>query len=292
MPNMKIGIIGIPEGWSSELLLKAVQEKTGFGLLMAFDDIIFDLDKGQAFYDDMNLLELDGLIVKKLGSYYSHHILNRIELISFLEKKGLRVFSKPSGIRLAVDRITNTMILRSANINMPATIITENINLACETAKRFRKAVFKPIFSTKARGMMLLENDENAYNKIKNYHKINPIMYIQKFERLPGRDLGIVFLGEYHIGTYARISKGDTWITTTAFGGEYRREEPEEKILKIAKKAQSLFDLDFTCIDIAETDNGPIVFEVSAFGGFRGLYNSWNINAAELYADYVIERLK
>jgi ribosomal protein S6--L-glutamate ligase len=44
-------------------------------------------------------------------------------------------------------------------------------------------------------------------------------------------------------------------------------------------------------VDVAETADGPVVFEVSAFGGFRGLKEGCAIDAAQRFVDYVIERL-
>ena len=59
----------------------------------------------------------------------------------------------------------------------------------------------------------------------------------------------------------------------------------------MAEKAQAPFKLDFTCVDVVETSEGPMVFEVSAFGGYRGLRDAHAINAADLYTSYVIEQL-
>jgi ribosomal protein S6--L-glutamate ligase len=49
--------------------------------------------------------------------------------------------------------------------------------------------------------------------------------------------------------------------------------------------------LDFTCVDIAKTEEGMFVFEVSAFGGFRGLKEAFGIDAAGLYLDHVMKEL-
>ncbi|MDX2316355.1 MAG: ATP-grasp family protein, partial [Gammaproteobacteria bacterium] len=57
-------------------------------------------------------------------------------------------------------------------------------------------------------------------------------------------------------------------------------------------KAQALFDMDFTTVDVAQTKDGPIVFEVSAFGGFRGAREGIGIDVAELYVDYVVNNLE
>ncbi len=59
----------------------------------------------------------------------------------------------------------------------------------------------------------------------------------------------------------------------------------------MAYRSQALFDLDFTCVDIAETDQGPLVFEVSVFGGFRGLVEGCGVDAPALLADYVITKV-
>ena len=59
----------------------------------------------------------------------------------------------------------------------------------------------------------------------------------------------------------------------------------------MAFRAQELFQMDFTTVDIAETDDGPICFEVSAFGGFRGGLEGTGIDVAKHYAQYVLESL-
>ncbi len=85
---------------------------------------------------------------------------------------------------------------------------------------------------------------------------------------------------------------GESWSTSTAAGGKYQSAEPSEEIIALAHKAQGLFDLTFTCVDVVETADGPQVFEVSAFGGFRGLKEACGLDAAARYADFVIEEVR
>ena len=67
---------------------------------------------------------------------------------------------------------------------------------------------------------------------------------------------------------------------------------PSDEIIALAQRAQALFDMDFTTVDVAETDEGPVVFEVSAFGGFRGALEGMGVNVAELYVNHVLNRLE
>jgi ribosomal protein S6--L-glutamate ligase len=119
----------------------------------------------------------------------------------------------------------------------------------------------------------------------------NQVMYIQQMVAHPGSDLGVAFLGGDYLATYARQGSGTSWNTTTRSGGKYAPHKPSQEVLDLAWKAQDLFGLDFTCVDVVESPDGPMVFEVSAFGGFRGLLEANGIDAAALYTDYVLARI-
>ena len=117
------------------------------------------------------------------------------------------------------------------------------------------------------------------------------MLYIQRKIDLPGHDLGLVFLGGEYLGTYARVSQANAWNTTIHSGGRYASYTPADELVDLAQRAQAPFGMDFTTVDVAETHDGPIVFEVSAFGGFRGALEGAGIDAAGRYADYAIDRL-
>ena len=117
-------------------------------------------------------------------------------------------------------------------------------------------------------------------------------MYIQKKLKLPGQDLGMVFLGGDYLGTYARVNQTGAWNTTINSGGKYQKYEPSQEIINLAYKAQAPFNMDFTTVDVAESEIGPIVFEVSAFGGFKGAKEGCGIDAATLYVDHILETIE
>lgn len=117
-------------------------------------------------------------------------------------------------------------------------------------------------------------------------------MYIQRKINLPGRDLGMVFLAGDYLGSYARVPQSDAWNTTIHSGGRYEAHTPPDDVIELAYRAQKLFNMDFTTVDVAETDTGPIVFEVSAFGGFQGAKDGIGIDAAALYVEHVMKEIK
>lgn len=291
----RIGVVGIPGKWSTEALADALEERTGFRLVTDMGAVSADLEKGRLLAGGHDLTELDGIVVKKISETYSPHTLDRIELLRLAERAGVRVFSRPETIVRMIDRLACTMTLRNGGIPMPPTVVTENLDEAMDALKEYGEAVVKPMYSTKARGMILLnaeEETESIRARLAEFQEAQPMIYLQQRLALPGRDLGMVFLGGHYLGSYARVAQGEAWNTTIHSGGRYEGHEPPAEIVEMARQAQALFGMDFTTVDVAETERGPVVFEVSAFGGFRGAKEGIGIDAAALYADYVIDEVK
>jgi ribosomal protein S6--L-glutamate ligase len=294
LADLRIGVIGIPGKWSTETLADAVAARTGRRLVIDMAAVSLDLERQRLLFQGQDLCQLDALIVKKISASYSPATLDRLELLRVAERSGVRVFSRADTMLRLIDRLSCTVTLRNAGIPMPATRVTEDVDAALAAVEVFGSAVFKPLYSTKARGMCVIDarpDQSRVEQEIRAFQAENPMMYIQQKIELPGRDLGMVFLDGEYLGSYARVSQDDAWNTTIHSGGRYAPHTPADEVIELARRAQALFDMDFTTVDVAETDNGPIVFEVSAFGGFRGALEGAGIDAAGLYADHVLRAL-
>ncbi len=293
MADLKIGVVGLPGKWSTETLADSVAAVTGQRLIIDMAEVSLDLASGRLLFREHDLCELNALIVKKISAVYSPATLDRLELLRVAEQAGVRVFSRAENMLRLIDRLSCTVSLANAGITMPATRVTESIDAAMVALETFGSAVFKPLYSTKARGMCIIDARDGAQAEqaVRAFQAENPMLYIQKKIDLPGRDLGMVFLGGRYLGSYARVSAGDAWNTTINSGGRYAAHQPSAAAIALADRAQALFNMDFTTVDVAETTDGPIVFEVSAFGGFRGAKEGIGINAAELYVQHVLSEL-
>jgi ribosomal protein S6--L-glutamate ligase len=288
-------VVGIPGKWSTEALADAVKAATGFRLVIDMAQVCAELDSGRLIYQGQDLTALDGVVVKKISEVYSPHVLDRLEMLRQLQRAGVRVFSKVERIIRLIDRLSCTLSLYNAGVPMPPTRVTESPAIAAETVAAFGSAVFKPLYSTKARGMTVIDADQpprQLLQQIEDFRADNPVMYIQKKLALPGRDLGMVFLDGDYLGSYARVGQSGAWNTTIRSGGHYEGHQADEDLVALARKAQGIFGLDFTTVDVAETQQGPVVFEVSAFGGFRGAQEGIGIDVPSRYAAYILEELE
>ncbi|GEM_PF-86302 len=312
---MRIAVVGIPGGWSSEALADAVAQATGQRLLLDLGSARLDMAAGSVFcwgpgHDPVDLCALDAVLIKKAAPQYSPDMLDRLELLRFVAGRGVPCFSDPTRILRLVDRLACSVTLSLAGLPLPPTTVTEDLDCALDAVLGYGRAILKPLFTSKARGMVLLDaaeiGREAVATELARFHAANKVLYIQQALNLRGQDLGVCFLGGEYLGTYARKKDvsappyglggpdgtGAGWSTSTASGGRYAPFDPPKEIQELAHRAQAPFGLDFTCVDVALTDSGPYVFEVSAFGGFKGLKQARCIDVAALFTAHVLDRLK
>ena len=290
---MNIGIIGIKDAWSTEALSRHLKQKSAGGTVLELNELGFDLTTNSPYHLTHDLNEFDGFILKKLNKPYSSQLLDKLELLCFMENQGTRFFSSPTNIKKMISRLGCTYHLHANNIPMPPTFITADIDQAVEWAALESPVILKPLYSTKAQGMALLNTRDQAQEEITNLvRRGESTIYLQKKYDLEGSDYAVAFLGGKYIGAYSRVSDGSTWHTTTDDGGKYEAYVPSTEIIHLAERAQTPFNLDFCCVDIANTQEvGPIVFEVSAFGGYKGLQEAADIDVADLVTDYAISHI-
>ena len=170
MEQKRIGIVGTRGGWSSEALAESARKKTGYGLLIEMNKVRLDCFSKKAFYDGVDLTELDALVIKKTGSSYSPHLLDRLEMLKALNENGLKMYSATLNIMRVLNRLSCTIGLVNNNIPMPETVITEDLDEAMDALNRFRHGVLKPIYTSKARGMELVDADDtDSRNRIRDF---------------------------------------------------------------------------------------------------------------------------
>lgn len=296
-PN--IGVVGITGAWSSQRLVDAFQSRGCSTALLDLDHAVYRSADGSLVVpaagsgEMVDLTTLDAVVVKKLSPRYAADYFSRLDLLDVVAGRGVPVFSPPAALRRCYSRQSNTLTLLEAGIPMPATVLTESLTEAHAAVGAFGTAICKPLFTSKARGMQVLTAGEPDLDALLATHQREfGAFYLQQAVELPGRDLGIVFLGGEYLATYARTkTDAKAWNTTTADGGKYQPHEPTADQIELARQAQAAFGMSFTCVDVAETPTGNVVFEVSAFGGFRGLEDACGIDAAGAYAEHVLRSI-
>ena len=295
MTKPRIAVIGNPGKWSTEVLADAIEHRTGFRLVTQLSAMELDLNQSVLRSESHNLCDLDGIIIRKVGANFGPVSLEHLEMLRVAEHAGVRIFNSPNALIRLLDRLTCSVTLHNHHIPLPPTLVTESIDIAIKQVRLWDKAVLKPLFSTKARGMQVLsssQSDKVLQTQLTRYKTRHPLLYLQKFVELNGEDMGLIFINNSYQGAYSRIAGNKAWNTTVNSGGRYGPSSPNQEMVEIAQRAQAAFELDYAIVDMAQTQKGPVVFEVSALGGFKGAAIGSGINLAERLSDFAINSLK
>lgn len=284
---MKIWVSGIPGGWSSEKMVTALKRNRVDCQLFTLSDCTYDLSTGTVTYNGYDLAQLDAIVVRKMGDPADPLTPFRVNLLHQLAAKGVRIFSPPKFIDEVNDRYRMTRLLSSGGIPMPETIITESIESAYEVVERWGKTVLKPVFTSKGRNMLLLDREGTYRLDLKHWREkaLSPF-YLQRHISTT-YDIGVAVMGKQILGAFRRIASGDSWQTTIRTGGHYESFNPDSKIVKLVERITRLMEFDYTVIDFVPSGEEYLVYEVSAFGGFTGLWKC-GIDAPSIFAKYVV----
>ena len=91
MTSPRVAVVGIEGAWSTDALADALERTTGFRLVVDLAQVTTDLSSGAVYFRDTRLDQLDGLVVKKLDRAYSPDMYTRLEVLRYLQSRGVRV---------------------------------------------------------------------------------------------------------------------------------------------------------------------------------------------------------
>lgn len=283
----RIAVAGISGAWSTERLAGAFTAEGCTAAVVDLGDAVIDVRRRTVRCAALDLGAVDAVVVKKLGPSDDPRTADRVAILEQIELVGVPVFSSSAAIGRAMDRSRMTVALAAAGIPIPDTVIAGSVDEAEAAVAELGAAVVKPLFTSKGRGMLLLDGRGPVRLRLREAHRRGEALYLQRFVAAGGRDIGVAVVGDRAVGAYARVA-AQSWLTTTAAGGSYAPHPLDWDLADLATRAARVFGLDYTVVDVALTPAGPVVYEVSAFGGFRGLWEASAVDAAALYARHVL----
>jgi ribosomal protein S6--L-glutamate ligase len=285
---MRIGVAGIPGGWSTGRIAASLRARGVEALTFSAGDMVHDLTSASVEVNGRDLSQLDAIVVKKLADQSSPWGRLRLHPLRVLEKRGVRIFSPPDVIDVAMDRYRMTVELAAAGLPVPITVSAETDAGVRDVAARMGESVVKPVYTSKGRGMVRLDGTDAIDGAVDGDHER---YLIQQFVRAPGRDIGATVIGGTFVGAFYRVAAEGEWRTTTGQGGRYEACDLSPAGVDLAERAARLFGLDYTVVDLVEQDGGFLMYEVSAFGGFRGLAVATGVDPSVAYAAYIVREL-
>lgn len=284
-----IGVVGIPGARSTEALAAAFRARGVEAVVLPADRLAHEVSSGTVTCGPHDLQDFAAVAVKKLGDAASPLCTVRATILRAAADEGLVVLSPPVAIGCAVDRHAMTQRLGAAGIPLPETLVTEDREAAEAFVRRLGRTLHKPRFGSKGRGMRLVEDGPDLGRVLDEIAEAGLPYYLQRFLPDVERDIGVAVCDGEVIGAYYRVRGGHAWSTTTTDGGRYEPCPLDPQLERLALRATAVFGLTFTTVDVVRHQGRTWVYEVSAFGGFRGL-EVCGVDGAGRFAEAVLTR--
>jgi tetrahydromethanopterin:alpha-L-glutamate ligase len=283
---MRFGIVvSDPEDWTARAIMAAFNKRGVRADFLNFSELAASIGKGFSIQSrGISLAELDGLIVRDVGRQGSEDVGFRFEALCALERLGIMVVNPTSAISKSANKFATTFALQCAGVPTPDTTITTSLGAASRALSRFGKAVSKPLFGYKGRGILLLTKGDEE--KLSEIIEMQGMVYLQEFiESSRPRDIRAFVVGDEIMGAIYRVAQQGQWISNLAAGGRAEPCPVTDDLRDLAIRASRAVGALYCGVDILETKEGLKVIEVNGTPSGKGIFDASGINVAEAIAD-------
>ena len=279
---MRIGVFGNHDSWYVNELCRVGTARGHVMQPLLFDQFAARVQTGRVDFacGDLDLRSLDVLLVRTMPPGSLEQVVARMDMLAGLESCGVRVINSPRALECAVDKYLTTQRLALAGIPVPATIVCENSDTALEAFETLgRDVVVKPLFGAEGRGIIRVSDPELALRAFRTLERLGAVLYLQRFVAGPGFDIRVLLLDDQLVGSMKRIPKPGDFRANISQQGTGVVHVPTERELELARQAAHIPGSLFAGVDLMyNADHEPLVIEVNAVPGWRGLQRTCDID--------------
>lgn len=231
-------------------------------------------------------LRPDVVVIRGIGFLLdANTMIRRVTTLEILEGEGAVAINPVRSLLASRDKLKSLYILSRSKVPVPPTIVTEDLYYAYNAVKSLETVVIKPIQGSRGFGAMLFSDPDLAFQVMRTLLLTHNPLYVQKYVQKPNRDIRAIVVDGRVIGCMYRIS--NIWKTNIAQGARAEPCKPTPDLEDIAIRATRALGLVYSGVDIGETRDGYVVFEVNASPDWRGFKSSTGINPAQYIVDYI-----
>ena len=216
--------------------------------LKLFDDNVDFFELGEPFVDDLN--SFDTVLMRQEPPFDMHYI-TYTHLLDHLDKR-VRVINNPVSVRNSPEKLLVTHFIDL----MPKTIISKNFNEIKEFSNKQNKVVLKPLYGKGGEGIILLEADEQMFDKkLEDFlsNEYEPIMVQEYLPIVKKGDKRIILINGEPVGCLNRVPAEGEFRSNLGVGGLPELSELSSRDIEICERIRKTlidYDLYFVGIDV------------------------------------------
>lgn len=286
---MGIGIVvSDPGDWTALSIRSALVKEGADAFFLSFSDLAASLDGAlRLSCQGVELGELEGLLIRDLGRGPPQDVAFRFEALRALEELGINVVNPSDAIARAANKLATSAALNRAGIPTPRTVVTNSLAEALSALREYGRAVSKPLFGYKGRGIALLKGDDGAL--LEDILASQGMVYLQEFVELDRpRDIRAFVVGERVEGAIYRAAPPGGWISNLAKGGRAEPCRATDELEDLAVRANGAVGAVYSGVDLLEAPEGLKVIEVNGTPSGRGIFQALGVDVGESIARSVL----
>ncbi|MCA9374071.1 MAG: RimK family alpha-L-glutamate ligase [Candidatus Gracilibacteria bacterium] len=300
---MKIGILDfskVLEGYgyrSSQKketkLLKEAIEKAGHECLMINPNeyqLYFHGRKYEVFERNEKFEGCD-VIIPRVGLIYGLDL--EVSIIKQFQLNKVPVINRYMPILNAKNKLRTMQILSKKGIPVVKTVVVRKFDYldAAIDAIGGYPVILKTPFGTFGSGVVIVESRRSlhsALGMLLDSIQSNVLMIQEYVLEAKGVDYRALVVGDEVVAAMKRTAKKGEFRSNLNLGGKATAVELTDKEKKMAVKAVKALRLEIGGVDILRTDKGPLVMEVNANPGFRGLMKVTKVDVPGKIVDFAV----
>jgi tetrahydromethanopterin:alpha-L-glutamate ligase len=199
------------------------------------------------------------------------------------------VINPPEAIARAANKFATSLALSAAGIATPRTVVTTSLKEAKEALKDLGRAVSKPLFGFKGRGIFLLQDREPSdISRLESILEAEGLVYLQEFIALDKpRDIRAFVVDGVLLGAIYRVAPEGQWISNLARGGRPEICPLTVELADLACRAAKAVGAVYCGVDLLETAQGLCVIEVNGTPSGKGIFEALGVDVTEAIASHV-----
>ena len=216
--------------------------------LKLFDDSVDFFELGEPFVDDLNSFDV---VLMRQEPPFDMHYITYTHLLDHLDKR-VRVINNPVSVRNSPEKLLVTHFIDL----MPKTIISKNFSEIKEFSNKQSKVVLKPLYGKGGEGIILLEADEQMFDKkLEDFlsNEYEPIMVQEYLPIVKKGDKRIILINGEPVGCLNRVPAEGEFRSNLGVGGLPELSELSSRDIEICQRIRKTlidYDLYFVGIDV------------------------------------------
>jgi len=243
--------------------------------------------KAQIYFGEDNLTDEYDAIIPRIGAKVTKH---GAAIVKQFEMNDVFSTARSLGIIRARNKVRTLQIMAKKGIPIPQTLFSINPDNIEEQIKLLGgpPIIIKLQEGTHGLGVILAETMKSAKSIIDTLYKMDTSILLQQYiEEAGGEDIRLIVVGNKVVASMKRKSDLDEFRSNVHRGAETEAVTPSAKEIQIALNATKYLGLGVAGVDLIRSKKGPLLLEVNASPGLKGVEAATNVNVAKQIIQFV-----